>query len=82
MQNLRIENLPIEALTPYERNTRAHGEDDLQQIALSIQRYGFNDPIGVWSDRNIVVEGHGRLLAAKSLPALRFFPNWRRCARS
>lgn len=67
MQNLRIENLPIEALTPYERNTRAHGEDDLQQIALSIQRYGFNDPIGVWSDRNIVVEGHGRLLAAKSL---------------
>ena len=33
----------------------------------SIKELGFNDPIGVWSDRNIIVEGHGRLEAAKRL---------------
>ena len=62
-----IVQMPIDALTPYEGNTRAHNDDDVAQIARSIQRYGFNDPIGIWSDRNIVVEGHGRLLAARSL---------------
>ena len=67
MADLQFEYLPIDDLTPYERNTRAHGEDDVAQIALSIQRYGFNDPVGIWSDRNIVVEGHGRLMAARSL---------------
>lgn len=25
------------------------------------------DPIGIWSDKNIIVEGHGRLLALKKL---------------
>ena len=34
---------------------------------VSIQKYGFNDPIGIWSDKNIIVEGHGRLAAAKKL---------------
>ena len=65
--DLKIEIIPIDALAPYEHNTRAHNDDDVAQIARSIERYGFNDPIGVWSDRNIIVEGHGRLMAARSL---------------
>lgn len=65
--NLKIEQLPIEQLTPYAHNTRAHHAEDISQIARSIERYGFNDPIAVWSDKNIIVEGHGRLMAAKSL---------------
>lgn len=67
MNQLKIETLPIEALAPYENNTRAHNDDDVAQIARSIQRYGFNDPIGIWGDKNIIVEGHGRLMAARSL---------------
>lgn len=65
--NLSIEQMPVEALTPYAHNTRAHHNEDISQIARSIERYGFNDPIAVWSDKNIIVEGHGRLMAAKSL---------------
>ena len=65
--NLSIEQMPVEALTPYAHNTRAHHAEDVSQIARSIERYGFNDPIAVWSDKNIIVEGHGRLMAAKSL---------------
>lgn len=67
MNQLKIETLPVEALAPYERNTRAHSDEDIAQIARSIQKYGFNDPIGIWSDKNIIVEGHGRLMAAQSL---------------
>lgn len=67
MNNLQITVLPISELAPYERNTRAHNDEDVAQIARSIQRYGFNDPIGIWSDKNIIVEGHGRLMAAQSL---------------
>ena len=65
--DLKIEQLPVEALTPYAHNTRAHHAEDVGQIARSIERNGFNDPIAVWSDKNIIVEGHGRLMAAKSL---------------
>jgi len=65
--DLKIEQMPIGQLTPYAHNTRAHHEEDISQIARSIERYGFNDPIAVWSDKNIIVEGHGRLMAAKSL---------------
>ena len=39
----------------------------MQAIVESIKEFGFNDPIGLWSDKNIIVEGHGRLLAAKLL---------------
>ena len=39
----------------------------MENIAKSIQKYGFDDPIGIWGKDNTVVEGHGRLLAAKKL---------------
>lgn len=67
MDNIKIEYLPISDLTPYERNQRKHADYDISQIMVSIQKYGFNDPIGIWSDKNIIVEGHGRLAAAKKL---------------
>lgn len=67
MDELRIEYLPLDALTPYERNARAHGEDDIAATMESIRVFGFRDPIGVWGPRNIIVEGHGRLMAAKRL---------------
>jgi len=67
MDNIKIEYLPIKDLKPYERNQRKHADYDISQIMVSIQKYGFLDPIAVWSDKNIIVEGHGRLAAAKKL---------------
>ena len=64
-EKLRIEYLPLNALTPYERNARAHGKDDVEEIVKSIKKYGMNDPIGVWGEKNIIVEGHGRLIASR-----------------
>lgn len=67
MEKLKIEYIPVSELKPYDRNTRKHQEFDVGQIAASIEAFGFDDPIGIWSDKNIIVEGHGRLLAAKKL---------------
>ena len=67
MQKLKIEYLPIQELKPYEKNARKHEDYDVSQIAASIEQYGFNDPVGIWGKDNIIVEGHGRLLAAKKL---------------
>lgn len=33
----------------------------------SIEEFGFCDPIGIWGENNLVVEGHGRLQACKNL---------------
>lgn len=63
---LKIEYVPLDQLKPYERNARKHGDTDIDAIAASIKRFGFKDPIGVWG-KDIIVEGHGRLLAAKKL---------------
>ena len=67
MNELKIEYLSPEELTPYEKNTRKHAPDDIEQIKKSILEDGFNDPIGIWGEKNLIVEGHGRQIAAMEL---------------
>ena len=62
MSELKIEYIDINKITPYENNARKHQKADVEAIKKSIEAFGMNDPIGVWSDKNIIVEGHGRLL--------------------
>ena len=50
-------------LIPYENNAKIHDEEQIEQIAESIRLFGFNDPIGV-DENNNIIEGHGRVLAA------------------
>lgn len=67
MNELKIEYIPLANLTPYEKNARLHTEADLATIRHSIEEFGMCDPIGIWSEKNVVVEGHGRMLALKAL---------------
>lgn len=64
MAQLEIVYLNPAELTPYEGNTRKHAAPDIDQIKASIQADGFNDPIGIWGEKNLIVEGHGRQIAA------------------
>lgn len=64
---LKIEYLPIDQIKPYERNARKHQSEDVGAIVNSIKEFGFDDPIGIWGEDNVIVEGHGRLEAAKQL---------------
>ena len=63
---LEIEYVKPESLLAYEGNAKRHPEEQVEQIKRSIQEFGFNDPIAVWKD-NIIIEGHGRLLASLEL---------------
>lgn len=65
--DLEVVYLPVDSLTPYENNTRKHAPDDIEAIKKSILDLGFLDPVGIWGDHNIIVEGHGRQIAAKEL---------------
>lgn len=67
IENLAVEYIDIERLKPYENNAKQHKDLDVNAIAESISTFGFNDPIGIYGDENIIVEGHGRMLAAKKL---------------
>lgn len=61
-----MEIVPLERLTPYEKNARIHSEDQISQIMRSIQEFGFNAPILI-DGSNGIIAGHGRLTAAKRL---------------
>ena len=63
-ENLEIIYLSPGDLKPYENNTRKHTPDDIDQIKASIEACGFNDPIAIWGENNLIVEGHGRQIAA------------------
>jgi DNA modification methylase len=64
---MEIVKIKINDLTPYEKNAKQHPQEQIEQIKLSIQKYSMCDPIGVWGEKNIIVEGHGRYLALKEL---------------
>ena len=59
-----IEMLPIGTLKPYSGNARTHSKKQVRQIADSITRFGFTNPVLIGDDLEIIA-GHGRVLAAK-----------------
>lgn len=61
-----IETIEVSALKSAPRNARTHSDKQISQIASSITRFGFTNPILI-DDKNMVLAGHGRLAAAKSL---------------
>lgn len=66
MSSLKIEHRPTGDLIPYDRNARTHSKKQITQIASSIGRFGFNNPVLIDADGTIVA-GHGRVEAAKQL---------------
>jgi DNA modification methylase len=54
-----------ETLVPYAKNARTHSQEQVREIAASIESFGFTNPILV-SKRKILA-GHGRLAAARLL---------------
>ena len=66
MKTLTIENVALGQIRAYVKNAKNHPESQIQQIAASIQQFGFNNPILV--DENLeIIAGHGRMAAAQLL---------------
>jgi DNA modification methylase len=64
--NQQIETLPVASLKPYARNPRTHSPKQIQQIANSIRKFGFTNPVLIDDDGGVIA-GHGRIEAAKAL---------------
>ena len=62
----QITEQSVRTLRPYPRNARRHSKKQIRQIADSIERFGFTNPVLV-SDDGEIVAGHGRVEAAKLL---------------
>lgn len=66
MSALQIKERAITSLSPYARNARTHSRKQVRQIASSIERFGFTNPVLI-SDDGEIIAGHGRVEAAKLL---------------
>src|SRR5712672_3673907 len=66
MSKLEIKYVSPDDLRPYAGNARTHSKKQIRQIADSIQRFGFTNPVLV-SDDDEIMAGHGRVMAAKEL---------------
>lgn len=62
----KLEQLPLESLIPYARNSRTHSEQQVSQIAGSIQEFGFCNPV-LLDAEGVIIAGHGRVMAAQRL---------------
>jgi hypothetical protein len=65
-RDLRVERRSIDVLQPRARNPRLHSRKQLRQIADSIRRFGFTNPVLIDGNGGIIA-GHGRVAAAKLL---------------
>ena len=63
--NPKIEMRPIDSITPYPNNPR-HNQSAIRDVATSIRKYGFKQPIVV-DKEGVIVVGHTRYEAAKEL---------------
>ncbi len=66
MNELQVRLCPIDQLVPYQKNARTHSDEQIAQIAASIQEFGWTNPILAGPDY-VVIAGHARLAAAKKL---------------
>jgi ParB-like chromosome segregation protein Spo0J len=64
--SVKVRFLSISTLKLYARNPRTHSPKQIRQIADSIQRFGFVNPILVDAEGGVIA-GHGRVEAAKLL---------------
>lgn len=60
----KIVELSVNQLKPYAKNARTHSKRQIKQIAESITRFGFTNPVLIDENRQIIA-GHGRAQAAE-----------------
>jgi DNA modification methylase len=62
----KIMRARIRDLIPNANNARTHSPRQIAQIARSIERFGFNNPVLI-DGNNQILAGHGRVAAARTL---------------
>jgi len=75
MRALKIEQIPLEQIAPYERNARLHPPEQQTLLKSSINQFGFVNPCLIDAN-NVIIAGHNRAEVArqmglKTIPAIR-----------
>lgn len=60
------ETRKVAQLLPYAHNARTHSPEQVDKIAASIREWGWTNPVLI-DERNVIIAGHGRVLAAQLL---------------
>lgn len=63
---MKVENMNVEDLIPYEENAKKHDETQIKNVMESIRQFGYAQPIVV-DKNNVIIIGHCRLIASKRL---------------
>ena len=66
VQNIHVKMRALKSLSPAPHNARTHSKKQVKQIAESIRRFGFVNPVLI-DDAGQIIAGHGRVMAAKLL---------------
>jgi len=67
IQSEKIEMINVGELIPHPKNCNQHTQEQIKMLERLIEYQGFRVPLIVQKGTNLVVAGHGRLQAAKSL---------------
>jgi hypothetical protein len=62
----KVERWPIVKLVPHARNARTHSDEQVTQLAASIEEWGWTIPVLV-DEAGGIIAGHGRVMAAHRL---------------
>ena len=63
---MEIVELNVKELKPYAKNAKKHPKEQVEHIANSLREFGWKQPVVIDRD-NVIIAGHGRVLAAKKL---------------
>jgi len=63
---MNIQNIKLSHIKPYQSNAKKHDKKQITQVANSIKRFGWAQPLVIDKDNNLII-GHARLEAAKQL---------------
>lgn len=62
-----IELVSVDELIPHPKNCHSHPDEQINRLCKIIEYQGFRTPLTVQKGTNLIVCGHGRLIAAKKL---------------
>jgi ParB-like chromosome segregation protein Spo0J len=62
----KVERRAVSSLVPYAKNARTHSDEQVSQIAASIEEWGWTIPVLI-DPAGGIIAGHGRVMAAQAL---------------
>lgn len=65
-QDMEIQKIKLTELKEYSKNAKLHDSKQVSEIRDSIIEFGYNDPIAI-DENNEIIEGHGRLQALRQI---------------